>query len=173
SGGSSSGGSSSGGSSSGGSSSGGSSSGGSSSGGSSSGNTSPGSGNHTTTLGNQQLTLEATPTPTSTSTMAGRTRARACYARRASIRFTLRRHTLRHAAKLRFQYVTFALGKKVKRSTRLPATVRFPLRRLARGVHTINVRAFFTEALARAGKRSGHKLEVTLRRTLKTRFRVC
>ncbi|HWE58694.1 MAG TPA: YncE family protein [Solirubrobacteraceae bacterium] len=127
-----------------------------------------GGGSHTSTLGNQQLTLEVTPTPVTSSTST-----QACYAASSTLTFKLRRRTLSHAAKLKFHYVTFTLGKQVKRSKRLPATVRFSLHGLSPGAHTLSVRAFFTESLSRAGKRSGHKLTVTLRKTLKTPFSVC
>jgi hypothetical protein len=85
----------------------------------------------------------------------------------------VRRHTLRHAAKLTLRYIRFSLGRTVKRANRFPAVARFPLRGLRPGLHTVVVRAFFSEAVARAGKRSDHKLTVTISRRLKARFSVC
>lgn len=131
-----------------------------------------GSGISESTLGNQQLTLKVTPNPVAAS---GGSHAQVCYARRATITFRLKRKMIRHAAKLRFRYVTFTLGKKSKRSKKLPATARFPLRGLSTGVHTLSVKAFFTESLARAGKTKDHKrkLTVTLSKTIKQPFTVC
>jgi len=147
-------------------------SGGGSGSGSSGGNSTTGTGgSHPSTFGNQQLTLKVTPTPVATTG----SNAQVCYAPSATVAFTLARRTIRHAAKLRFQQVTFTLGKQVKRAKRLPATARFPLRGLTSGSHTLIVKAFFTESLARAGKTKGkkQKLTVTLSKTIKQQFTVC
>jgi sugar lactone lactonase YvrE len=145
-----------------------------SSGGGSSGGTGSSGGSGQTTLGNQQLSLKITPNPV-VNTSGGGSNAKACYAARTTLAFTLNRKTIKHAAKLKFAYVNFTLGKQKKKSKRLPATVHFPLRGLSSGVHTISVRAFFTESLARARKAKGNKrkLSVTLSKTLKQRFSVC
>ncbi|HWD69675.1 MAG TPA: YncE family protein [Solirubrobacteraceae bacterium] len=136
--------------------------------------TGSGTGNSKSTLGNQQLTLKVTPNPVAAS-RGGGSNAQVCYARRATVSFRLTRKTIRHAAKLRFSYVTFTLGKESKKSKKLPATAHFPLRGLSTGVHTLNVKAFFTESLARAGKAKGQKrkLTVTLSKTIKQPFSVC
>lgn len=133
-----------------------------------------GTGHSTGTLGNQQLSLKLTPNPVVAATGGG-SNAQVCYAKRATIAFRLSRKTIKHAAKLRFRYVTFMLGKKSKRAKRLPATARFPLRGLRAGAHTLTVKAFFTESLARAGKSKGQKrkLTVTLSKTIKQPFTVC
>lgn len=148
----------------------------SSTGNSSTGNSSTGNGTGHSggTLGNQQLSLKLSPNPVAAATGGG-SNAQVCYARRATIAFKLSRKTIKHAAKLRFRYVSFTLGKKSKRAKRLPATARFPLRGLRAGAHTLTVKAFFTESLARAGKSKGHKrkLTVTLSKTIKQRFTVC
>jgi DNA-binding beta-propeller fold protein YncE len=141
--------------------------GGSSSGGSSSG-TSSGTATSTATLGNQQLTLNVSPAPGGSSNAA-----EACHAPGSTLGITLKRQMLKHAAKLKLRRVTFTLGKTVKRAKRLPATARFSLRGLKAGVHTVTARAFYRELLARAGRRSGRKLAVTISKSLKTRFTVC
>jgi YVTN family beta-propeller protein len=141
--------------------------GGSSSGGSSSGS-SGGAATSTATLGNQQLTLTVSPAPGSSSNAA-----EACHAPGSTLGITLKRQTLKHAAKLKLQKVTFTLGKTVKRAKRLPATARFSLRGLKAGVHTVTAHAFYRELLARAGRRSGRKLAVTISKSLRTRFTVC
>ncbi len=119
----------------------------------------------TTRLGNQRLTLKVTPKQIAD--------ARACCSSGPIVAVRLQRRTLRHAAKLSFRYVRFTLGKQKKRSTRFPATARFKLRGLHKGKHTITVRAFFTESLARASHSGGHKLTVTLRKTLTAAVNVC
>jgi DNA-binding beta-propeller fold protein YncE len=136
------------------------------SGGSSSG--SGGSGSASATLGNQQLTLTVSPAPGGSSSAA-----QACHAPNSKLAITLRRQTLKHAAKLKFRHATFTLGKLAKRAKHLPATARFSLRGLKAGVHRVTVRAYYTELLARAGRSSGHKLTVTISKTLTTRFTVC
>jgi hypothetical protein len=65
------------------------------------------------------------------------------------------------------------LGKAAKKVKRLPAIARFSLRGLKAGVHTVTVRAFYSELLERAGQSSAHKLKITLSKTLKTRFTIC
>jgi YVTN family beta-propeller protein len=143
-------------------------SGGGSSGGGSSSGTSGGAATSTATLGNQQLTLTVSPAPGGSSNVA-----QACHAPGSTLGITLKRQTLKHAAKLKLRRVTFTLGKTVKRAKRLPATARFSLRGLKAGVHTVTARAFYRELLARAGRRSGRKLAVTIRKSLRTRFTVC
>ena len=124
----------------------------------------------TTTLGNQQLTVTISPAPGGG---ASSSNAQACHAASSTLKITVQRRTISHAAKLKLRYITFTLGKLVRRTTRFPAVARFPLRGLKRGTHSIRVRAFFAEAVARAGKRSSHKLTVTISRTLTSRFTVC
>jgi DNA-binding beta-propeller fold protein YncE len=138
-----------------------------------SGGSSGGGGPARNTLGNQQLSLKITPNPVVST--SGSSNAKACYAASTTVAFTLNRKTIKHAAKLKFDHVNFTLGKQKKKAKRLPATVHFPLRGLTSGVHTISVRAFFTESLARAGKSKGkkRKLSVTLSKTLKQQFSVC
>jgi YVTN family beta-propeller protein len=133
-------------------------------GGSSSG---AGSGSGSSTLGNQQLTLTLAPAPGSSST------AQACHASNSTLGITLRRKTIKHAAKLKFSHVTFRLGKVVKKAKRLPATVHFSLHGLKAGTHTVSVRAYYTELLSRADHRSGRQVAVTLSKTLKSNFTVC
>lgn len=137
-----------------------------------------GQGTATATLGNQQLTLTISPArggggSGGSTGGSGSSYTEACHAARSTLKVTVRRHTLRHAAKLRLRYIRFSLGRAVKRANRFPAVVRFPLRGLRPGLHTVVVRAFFSEAVARAGKRSDHKLTVTISRRLKARFSVC
>jgi YVTN family beta-propeller protein len=122
----------------------------------------------TATLGNQQLTLTVSPAPGGSSNAA-----EVCHAPGSTLAITLKRQTLKHAAKLKLRKVTFTLGKTVKRAKRLPATARFSLRGLKAGVHTVTARAFYSELLARAGRRSGRKLAVTISKSLRTRFTVC
>jgi hypothetical protein len=138
------------------------------SGGPSSGSSS-GGGSASSTLGNQQLTLSVAPAPGASTSSA----AQACHAPNSKLAITLKRRTLKHAFKLKFSRVTFRLGKVAKKAKRLPATARFSLRGLKAGVHTVTVRAFYRELLTRAGHRKGHKLVVTLSKTLKSRFTVC
>jgi hypothetical protein len=84
------------------------------------------------------------------------------------------RKTLRHGAKLTLRYVTFALGKQLKRVKRLPATVRLSLRGLRAGAHRLTVRAFYTEKVAAsARKHRRRKVTVTIRKTIRTRVTVC
>jgi DNA-binding beta-propeller fold protein YncE len=127
-----------------------------------------GTGSTSSTLGNQQLTLTVAPAPGDSSTTA-----QACHAATSTLGITLRRQTLKHAAKLTFSYVTFTLGKAAKKSKRLPATAHFSLHGLKAGVHTVTVRAYYRELLSRAGRRSGRKLTVTISKTLRSRFTVC
>jgi YVTN family beta-propeller protein len=141
--------------------------GGSSSAGSSSGS-SGGATTSTATLGNQQLTLTVSPAPGGSSNVA-----QACDAPGSTLRITLKRQTLKHAAKLKLRRVTFTLGKTVKRAKRLPDTARFSLRGLKAGVHTVTARTFYRELLTRASRRSGRKLAVTISKSLRTRFTVC
>jgi YVTN family beta-propeller protein len=127
------------------------------------------SGSTSTTLGNQQLTLTVSPPPGGSSSRA----APACHALGSTLGVTLKRRTIKHAAKLKFRNATFTLGKLSKRAKRLPATARFSLRGLRPGVHKVTARAFYTELLVRAGHRGGRKLAVTISKTLTTRFTVC
>ena len=132
------------------------------------GGSSGGAATSTATLGNQQLTLTVSPAPGGSSNAAG-----ACHAPGSTLAIRLKRQTVKHAAKLKLRKVTFTLGKTVKRAKRLPATARFSLRGLKAGVHTVTARAFYSEMLARAGRRSGRKLAVTISKSLRTRFTVC
>jgi YVTN family beta-propeller protein len=127
------------------------------------------SGSTSTTLGNQQLTLTVSPPPGGSSSRA----VPACHAPGSTLGVTLKRRTIKHAAKLKFRSATFKLGKLAKRAKRLPATARFSLRGLKAGAHNVTVHAYFTEMLARAGHRRGHKLAVTISKSLTTRFTVC
>jgi YVTN family beta-propeller protein len=122
----------------------------------------------TTTLGNQVLTLTVSPPPGGTSSTA-----QACHAPNSTLGITLKRRTIKHAAKLKFRYANFKLGTLAKRAKRLPATARFSLRGLKAGAHKVTVRAFYTEMLARAGRSRQHKLAVTISKSLTTRFSVC
>ncbi len=85
------------------------------------------------------------------------------------------RKTLPHGAKLTLRYVTFALGKQLKRVKRLPATVKLSLRGLRAGANTLTVRAYYSEKLAASARRGRkhRKLTVTISKTLKTRITVC
>ena len=127
----------------------------------------PVSGVPVTTLGNQQLTLTLSQPSGTTGN------ARSCHAANTPLGVTLTRRTLNHSAKLRFRYVTFTLGKKVKRVRHIGATVRFSLRGLRSGTHTVRVRVFYTERVRRASGHRRRRLTVTISRTLKTRFTVC
>jgi YVTN family beta-propeller protein len=120
-------------------------------------------------VGNQQLTLTVSGTSGSSAT------AQTCRAPGSTISVRMTRKTLPHGARLTLRYVTFALGKQLKRVKRLPATVRLSLRGLRHGANTLTVRAFYNEKLAanaRRGKKR-RKLTVTLSKTLKTRITVC
>jgi hypothetical protein len=128
------------------------------------------------TVGNQKLTLTLSAPPA----VAGATgTAQSCRPPNSTVRATLKRQTLRHGAKLRLNYVTFTLGKRVKRVKRLPTTVRLPLKGLKAGWHTLSVRVFYHEKLAASA--SGHnrkqkhkkKLTVTISRRLTARVKVC
>jgi YVTN family beta-propeller protein len=142
---------------------------GSGSGGSGSGSGSS-SGPPPTTIGNQKLTL------TLSAPAGGRTAgARMCRAPRSTLRATLKRRMLRVGLKLRFHYVTFTLGKHVKRAKRLPATVKLSLRGLRPGFHTLTVKVFYLETLTAhaSGRRQRHKLTVTITKKLTTRIKIC
>ena len=147
---------------------------GSGSGGGGSGGSGSGSGSSygppPTTIGNQKLTL--TLSAPAGGTTAG---AQICRAPRSTLRATLKRRTLRGGLKLRFHYVTFTLGKQVKRAKRLPATVKLSLRRLRPGFHTLTVKVFYLETLTAhaSGRRHRHKLTVTITKKLRTRIKVC
>jgi YVTN family beta-propeller protein len=123
----------------------------------------------TTTLGNQQLTLTVSPPPGASTSST----AQVCHAPSSTLGITLKRRTLKHAAKLKFRYANFKLGKAAKRAKRLPATARFSLRGLKAGTHKVTVRAYFTEMLARAGRSRRDKLAVTISKQLTTHFSVC
>jgi DNA-binding beta-propeller fold protein YncE len=128
----------------------------------------PGSAPVLTTLGNQQLTL-ALSKPAAT---AGS--AQSCHAPSSTLRMTLKRRTLRRGAKLKLRYVTFTLVKQVKRVKRLPATVRFSLRKLKAGTYRVKARVYYSEKVVRA--RPHHrrrKITITIKRTLRSRFAVC
>jgi YVTN family beta-propeller protein len=127
-----------------------------------------GSGSKPSTLGNQQLSLTVSGSGSSGSSSAAQT----CHAPSSTLTVRMTRKTLPHGAKLTLRYVTFTLGKQVKRATRLPATVRLPLRGLSRGSHTLTVRAFYTEKLG-GGGRKRHKLTVPINKALRTRVTVC
>lgn len=148
--------------------------GGGTSGSGSGGNGSSGSGGSSgpppATIGNQKLTL--TVSAPAGGTTAG---AQICRAPRSTLRVTLKRHTLRGGLKLRLHYVTFTLGKQVKRANRLPATVRMSLRGLRAGFHTLTVKAFYLETLTAhaSGHRHRRKLTVTITKKLTTRVRIC
>jgi YVTN family beta-propeller protein len=127
------------------------------------------SGSTSTTLGNQQLTLTVAPSAGGSSSRA----APACHAPGSTLAVTLKRRTIKHAAKLKFRNASFTLGKLTKRAKRLPATARFSLRGLKPGVHKVTARAFYTELLIRAGHRRGRKLALTISKRLTTSFTVC
>lgn len=128
----------------------------------------PGSRPVMTTLGNQQLTL-------SLSKPAGASgSAQSCHAPSSTLRVTLKRRTLRHGAKLKLRYATFTLVKQVKRVKRLPATVRFSLRKLRARTYTVKVRVYYSEKVVRARRHHRRrKITITINRTLKTHFTVC
>ena len=123
-----------------------------------------------TTIGNQKLTL--TLSAPAGGTAAG---AQICRAPKSTLRATLKRRMLRVGLRLRFHYVTFTLGKQVKRANRLPARVRLSLRGLRPGFHTLTVKAFYLETLTAhaSGRRRSHKLTVTITKKLTTRVKVC
>ncbi len=122
------------------------------------------------TIGNQQLKLT-----TSGSRKSASGPSDSCLAPGSRFRTTLNRRTLGHGAKLKLRYITFRLGKQVKRAKRLPATERFSLKGLTSGIHTLTARVFYGELLA--AHASGHgqhrKLSVTISRTLKRHISVC
>jgi DNA-binding beta-propeller fold protein YncE len=120
------------------------------------------------TIGNQRLTLTLSAPSGAT---AG---AQTCRTPTSTLRATLKRQTLRHGVKLRLSYVTFTLGKQVKRVKRLPATVRLSLRGLTAGFHTLTVKVFYLETLtAHASGHERRKLTVTISKKLTSRIRVC
>lgn len=125
-----------------------------------------GGGSAPSTLGNQQLSVTVTGPTGSSST------AQSCHAPGSTIRVRMTRKTLPHGAKLSLRYVTFTLGKQVKRAKRLPATVRLSLRGLSQGTYTLTVRAFYNEKLS-SGGRKGHALTVKISKSLRTRITVC
>ncbi len=120
------------------------------------------------TVGNQQLSLSVSPP-------AAATAAENCHAPGSTLRVTMKRKVLARGVKLKLRYVTFKLGKRVKREKRLPVTVRLPLKGLSTGTHTLTARAFYSELLAAhaSGHREHRKLNVTISRRLSTRIRVC
>jgi hypothetical protein len=90
------------------------------------------------------------------------------------LKVRLTRKILRHGAKLILRYVTFTLGKQVKRATHLPATVRLTVRGLAPGTHVLAVQVTYHEQVAAKGRGSRvRKLTLTITRTLKARVTVC
>ncbi len=156
-----------------------------------------------TTLGNQQLTFTiAPPSPRgggttggtsgggttggttgggttggagggTTGATSGHLPALTCHAPNSMLRIILQRHTLARAGTLRLRFVAFRLGRTVKRARRLPAVARFPLRRLRAGMHLVSARVVFTETVLRHARQRTRRLTVTVRRTLRSRFRVC
>lgn len=124
------------------------------------------SGSSNNTLGNQQLTL--TVSGTSGSSAAAQT----CRPPGSSISVRMTRRTLPHGARLTLRYVTFRLGKQLKRVGHLPATVRLSLRGLRRGAHTLTVRALYSEKLSRAGH-ARRKLTVTISKAIRSTITIC
>jgi DNA-binding beta-propeller fold protein YncE len=124
------------------------------------------------TIGNQKLTLTLSAPAALPGATAG---AQTCRAPRSTLRATLKRQKLRRGVKLRLSYVTFTLGKQVKRAKRLPATVKLSLRGLKAGFHTLTVKAFYRETLTAhaSARRHRHKLTVIISKKLTTRIRVC
>jgi DNA-binding beta-propeller fold protein YncE len=119
-------------------------------------------------VGNQQLTLTVSGPSGSSST------AQTCRAPGSTVSVRMTRKTLPHGAKLTLSYVTFALGKQLKRVKRLPTTVKLSLRGLRAGANTLTVRAYYSEKLAASARGHKHrKLTVTISKTLKTRITVC
>ena len=136
--------------------------------GSGSGSSGSGTGSGLGSVGNQQLTLTVSGPAGSSST------AQTCHAPGSTISVRMTRKTLPHGAKLTLRYVTFALGKQLKRVKRLPATVKLSLRGLRTGTSTLTVRAFYSEMLAASASGRRHrKLTVTISKTLKTRITIC
>lgn len=125
-----------------------------------------GSGPPPSTLGNQQLSVTVSGPSGSSST------AQSCHAPGSTVRVRMTRRTLPHGAALTLRYVTFTLGRQVKRAGRLPATVRLSLRGLSHGSHTLTVRAFYKEKLSSRG-RKGHALTVQISKALRSRITVC
>ena len=120
-------------------------------------------------VGNQQLTLTVSGPSGSSAT------AQTCHVPGSSISVRMTRKTLPHGAKLTLRYVTFALGKQLKRVKRLPATVKLSLRGLRAGANTLTVRAFYSEKVAASASRRGkrRKVTVTISKALKTRITIC
>jgi YVTN family beta-propeller protein len=129
-----------------------------------------GGGANSGSVGNQQLTL--TVSGGSSGSSGSSATAQSCRAPGSTVSVGMTRKTLPHGAKLTLRYVTFALGKQLKKVKRLPATVKLSLRGLRPGVNTITVRAYYSEKLA-ASARKRRKLTVTISKTLKTRITVC
>ena len=99
-------------------------------------------------MGNQQLTLTVSGPAGSSST------AQTCHAPGSTISVRMTRKTLPHGAKLTLRYVTFALGKQLKRVNRLPATVKLSLRGLRAGTNTLTVRAVLQRDARRQRQRA-------------------
>jgi len=128
-----------------------------------------GGGSQPSTLGNQQLSVTVSGSGSSGSSST----AQSCHAPGSTVSVRMTRKTLPHGAKLALRYVTFTLGKQVKRVKRLPATVRLSTRGLSHGAHTLTVKAFYIEKLSSGRGRTARKLTVPISKTLRSRVTVC